>query len=73
MLYKLIFLLCPSVGEIFIAGVMPIMPIVKIPGHVINVPQDCRLPLEIDIIVVRKDSANQRLKQPTAWKYYYTT
>ena len=57
--------------EMLIAAVMIIIPINKLPqgqygctGHVINLPQDCHLPLELDVIVVRKDSTNQHFKQP---------
>ena len=41
-------------------------------GHVINLLQDCYLPSELDVIVVRKDSANQHFEKSTDWKYYYT-
>ena len=57
-----------------IAAVMPIMSIYRLPhgqygysGHVINLPQDAvsfasslpRLPSELDVVVVRKEGANQ--------------
>ena len=57
-----------------ISAVMPIMSIYRLPlgqygysGHVINLPQDVasfaaslpRLPSELDVIVVRKEGANQ--------------
>ena len=56
------------------AAVIPIMPFDKLPqgrygcpGHVINLPQDCDLPTELDVIVVKKrqSNANQHFKQPT--------
>ena len=57
-----------------ISAVMPIMSVYRLPqgqygysGHVINLPQDVasfaqslpRLPSELDVIVVRKEGANQ--------------
>ena len=57
-----------------IAAVMPIMSIYRLPhgqygysGHVVNLPQDAvsfasslpRLPSELDVVVVRKEGANQ--------------
>ena len=63
-----------QVEEMLISAVMPIMSIYRLPlgqygysGHVINLPQDVasfatslpRLPSELDIVVVRKEGANQ--------------
>ena len=60
--------------EMLIAAVIPIMSMYRLPhgqygysGHVINLPQDVlsfaatlpRLPSQVDIVVVRKDSGNQ--------------
>jgi len=62
------------VEEMLISAVMPIMSVYRLPqgqygysGHVINLPQDVasfvqslpRLPSELDVIVVRKEGANQ--------------
>ena len=63
-----------QVEEMLISAVMPIMSIYRLPlgqygysGHVINLPQDVasfatslpRLPSELDVVVVRKEGANQ--------------
>ena len=63
-----------QVEEMLIAAVMPIMSIYRLPhgqygysGHVVNLPQDAvsfatslpRLPSELDIVIVRKEGANQ--------------
>ena len=63
-----------QVEEMLISAIMPIMSIYRLPhgqygysGHVINLPQDVasfatslpRLPSELDVIVVRKEGANQ--------------
>ena len=63
-----------QVEEMLISAVMPIMSIYRLPlgqygysGHVINLPQDIasfatslpRLPSELDVVVVRKEGANQ--------------
>ena len=63
-----------QVEEMLISAVMPIMSVYRLPqgqfgysGHVINLPQDVtsfaqslpRLPSELDVIVVRKEGANQ--------------
>ena len=63
-----------QVEEMLISAVMPIMSIYRLPqgqygysGHVINLPQDVisftnnlpRLPSQLDVLVVRKEGANQ--------------
>ncbi len=63
-----------QVEEMLISAVLPIMSIYLLPhgqfgysGHVINLPEDVvsfasslpRLPSDLDVIVVRKESANQ--------------
>ena len=63
-----------QVEEMFVSAVMPIMSIYWLPhgqygysGRVVNFPQDVasfvsslpRLPSELDVIVVRKEGANQ--------------
>ena len=63
-----------QVEEMLISAVMPMMSVYRLPqgqygysGHVINLPQDVasfaqslpRLPSELDVIVVRKEVANQ--------------
>ena len=63
-----------QVEEMLISAVMPIMSIYRLPqgqygysGHVINLPRDVasfasslpRLPSELDVIVVKKEGANQ--------------
>ena len=63
-----------QVEEMLISAVMPIMSVYRLPqgqygysGHVVNLPQDVasfsqslpRLPSELDVIVVRKEGANQ--------------
>ena len=60
--------------EMLISPILPIMSLYRLPhgqygysGHVINLPQDItsfatslpRLPSELDVIVVRKEGANQ--------------
>ena len=60
--------------EMLISAVMPIMSVYRLPlgqygysGHVVNLPQDVasfshslpRLPSQLDVIVVRKEGANQ--------------
>ena len=56
-----------------------LMPIDKLPqglygctGHVINLPQECHLAFDLNVIVVRNDSANflVLVKKPTNWKCY---
>ena len=62
-----------QVEEMLISAVLPIMSLYKLPhgqyaysGHVINLPQDVasfancfpRLPSELDVIIVRKEGAN---------------
>ena len=68
-----------TVEKNFIEGFMLTTPIDKLPqgqysctGHHINLPQDSYLASELDVIVVKKDSANQYFKQTTNWKCYYT-
>ena len=63
-----------QVEEMLISAVMPIMSVYRLPqgqygysGHVVNLPQDVasfaqslpRLPSQLDVIVVRKEGANQ--------------
>ena len=63
-----------QIEEMLISGVLPIMSLYRLPhgqygysGHVINLPQDVgsfantlpRLPSELDVIVVRKEGANE--------------
>ena len=63
-----------QIEEMLISAVMPIMSIYKLPhgqygysGHVVNLPQDVasfaqclpRLPSNLDVIVVRREGANQ--------------
>ena len=57
--------------EMLISAVMPIMSLYRLPqgqygytGHVVNLPQDVaqsvpRLPSDLDVIVVRREGANQ--------------
>ena len=63
-----------QVEEMLISAVMPIMSVYRLPqgqygysGHVVNLPQDVtsfvqslpRLPSNLDVIIVRKEGANQ--------------
>ena len=63
-----------QVEEMLISAVMPIMSVYRLPqgqygysGHVVNLPQDVasfaqslpRLPSDLDVIVVKKEGANQ--------------
>ena len=63
-----------QVEEMLISAVMPIMSLYRLPqgqcgytGHVVNLPQDVasfaqslpRLPSDLDVIVVRREGANQ--------------
>ena len=70
-----------QVEEMLVAAVMPIMSIYRLPhgqygytGHVINLPQDVmsfahrlpRLPSDLDVVVVRKEGADQSHRDKTS-------
>ena len=66
---KYISLILLYIEEMFIAAVLPVMPIDKLPkGYyaldicmLLNLPQDCHLSSELDKIVVRNQHFKQQL------------